>query len=59
MDIRITTIKAKEILEMFSDWDEKVKQENRERYDGYIDGVKEVLSVLGITKSELKELSKK
>jgi dimeric dUTPase (all-alpha-NTP-PPase superfamily) len=59
MDIRITSTKAKEILECFTDWDTKTKTENKERYEGYLDGVKDVMTILGLTKDELKQLSKK
>jgi hypothetical protein len=59
MDVRITPTKAREILECFTDWDTKTKTENKERYEGYLDGVKEVMAILGLTRDELRQLNNK
>ena len=58
MDVRISSVRAKEILEMFIDWDQEFVEENSEYKRGYIGGTKDFLSTLELSVKDLESLCK-
>ncbi|WP_226035757.1 hypothetical protein [Aquibacillus saliphilus] len=58
LDVRLNKIHAREILDMFDDWDEDFVSEDPGYQDGYIGATKDILSTLNLNRRDIEDLLK-
>ncbi|MFS0643809.1 hypothetical protein [Siminovitchia sp. 179-K 8D1 HS] len=57
IDIRLTKSKAKEIIDMFEDWDSEFAVDDPDYKQGYINSTKDFLSILQLSRWEIEAIA--